>query len=127
MATTHAYATLVADDHIGYAADVATISPDALASSELSDALRKGDPAVLLATIAQVSTEDGDSSLTVAQLNIEPVRLGTDLLAGDLAAVFATSRVDDALAAWNQPLAPYDERTLVCGHAVGRNALGRAF
>jgi hypothetical protein len=36
MPAAHAYATFVTDDETGYIADVATISPGALASSELS-------------------------------------------------------------------------------------------
>jgi hypothetical protein len=111
MAAAHAYVTFVADDDTGYVADVATISPGALAASDLSDPLRFGDPAVFLAAVAQMSSPDGDRSLEVARLDFTPDLLNPDQLAGHLAAVLDASRLADAVGAWNQPLAPDDQRT----------------
>lgn len=111
MATAHAYATFVADDDTGFIADVATISPGGLTNSQLSGPLSQGDHAGFLAAVGQMSSPDGDPPLEVAQLDITPVLLGPDQLAGHLAALLSTSHLAEAVSAWNQPLGPGDERT----------------
>jgi hypothetical protein len=122
MATAHAYATLVADDNTGHAAAVATIGIGALAS-ELSGPLQQGNPAAFLAAVAAINSQDGDLGLEVRQLTDWPVQQfqqlqqaqqfqqARDRLAGHLAAVLSTNRLDEAVTAWNHPLGPDNQWT----------------